>query len=271
MKTTTLLGLGLAMIFASCEKETVKPAGTASRLSASMRLQENPYEHVGIAHNRAMDAIAADARFPGHSMDEVFGIVSSTPVRLDMLSEETVRFDQKNILQLYTNMKPDLELIIANRDNRQVMLNIPASLYNRGEITYKQKDLIDHLLNTVVTSPDLNSVERRVRTFENMVIQRQDVSEPEKHLVLVCAAIARHSSKYADEAAKDPSGPWHGAFDNESQPARRNPWVVVGDILGGLVGGAIGGTLTGGSLFGIGLGGFLGSGVVSGVLAEFLL
>jgi hypothetical protein len=176
---------------APCDQAQHQQTGSTLRVTS-----ENPYNFIGELHNEVLDQIKASPGFPNVSPETKYSIATElVDQRFRLLTREHKPFLDFNSIYALRN-----DLMSKSSDPNTII----GELYNAGTITAKQKDAYEHIMNTMQNAQTQEQRMTMLISYENSIINRNDISSGEKRMILSTISIAKSSSTYW----ADPNNGW---------------------------------------------------------------
>jgi hypothetical protein len=198
-KLILILTVATTVGFYSCKKETMNPTNLAINSSSpknrSQVVSVNPYEYIGKLHNNVLDNISKLSSFPNESFQADYNATIS------LVSKEGSKDKMPNIERIQSSMNGVDGLTFAQ---------VIDKYYNNGLINFKQKTLLQVIDVHVQTSgEDADLLQQRLTSFENSLINRNDLTDEMKTPLFGVTTVLKNSSLYWTNAKNDTSNPWN--------------------------------------------------------------
>lgn len=198
MKTTiSILSIALALMFTfnACEKaELNQNQEQANDIALAPPGFENPLEVAGIIQIDVLNQIIALPDFPKVTDQEVYNI--------------TVELLKRNFPE---KVPPTFEQVQDVLEG-QLILGMPDgidALFERNSISSKVKQQLTVLHTKVHTSKTSDVMNTRLVNFENAVVNRQDLNDDEKDILLYTSVSIRYTFEYMEDVLNNSANKWN--------------------------------------------------------------
>lgn len=192
------LAFALIMISAlnpSCTKDVNNHPESSTRGGNHRAHTVNPYGYIGQAHNEMLDGIAHLPSFPNTTLEEEYSVGKVVGSRF-----------------FPDVAPPGLEHVRKQMSKPKTLSLVSVSdrFVAKGVMTAKQRDNITIINSTIRFSDDADALNRKMRAFEQSLLNRNDMTDDEKAPLFGLSAVIKNSSRYWENVEGQLNNPWNG-------------------------------------------------------------